>query len=147
MENLDLGDLTQIDDVAGRGKSNYDIRYLEGRDKWEVSELIFNHLNLDEKALSMYVHKDAKVILSVQGREHSEFMRGRSDSQTKSRTFTNRKLRDLLDRLGHEGVNNFALVPLGEKSGNDKVRREFYAVEPWDDRDISPVLESILNTE
>jgi hypothetical protein len=145
MEDFDLGDLTQIDDVAGRGKSDYDIRYLESREKWEVSELIFNHANLDENALSMYVHKDAKVIISIQDREHSEFMRGRSDSETKSRTFTNRKLRDLLDRLGHEGVNNFALVPVGEKTGPDKVGRYFYAVAPWNDREISPVLESILD--
>lgn len=147
MEDLNLSDLTQIDDVAGRGKSDYDIRYLEGREKWEVSELVFNHLNLDDNALSMYVHKDARVILSVQDREHSDFMRGRIDSENKSRTFTNRKLRDILDRLGHEGVDNFALVPLGNKSTPDNTQRDFYAIKPWDDREMSPVMESILNTD
>lgn len=145
MEDLNLDDLTQIEDVAARGESDYDLRYLESREKWEVSELAFNHLNLNQNALSMYVHKDARVIISVQDREHSEFMRGRSDSKQKVRTFTNRKLRDIMDRLGYDGVDKFALVPLGNKKGSDDVPRDFYAVEPWEDRDISPLLESILN--
>lgn len=147
MEELDFDDLTQIEDVAARGKSDYDLRYLENREKWEVSELAFNHLNLDKRALSMYVHKTGKVVISVQSREHSEFMRGRADSKKKSRTFTNRKLRDILDRLGYEGVNRFALVPLGSKKGTDNVPRDFYAVKPWNDREISPLLESMLQQE
>jgi len=147
MSEIDLDDLTQIEDVAARGKSDYDLRYLESREKWEVSELAFNHLNLNKQALSMYVHKDAKVVISVQSREHSEFMRGRADSKQKSRTFTNRKLRDIMDRLGYEDVDRFALVPLGNQTGSDDVDRNFYAVEPWEDRDISPLLESILNKD
>jgi len=147
MSEIDLDDLTQIEDVAARGKSDYDLRYLESREKWEVSELAFNHLNLNKQALSMYVHKDAKVVISVQAREHSEFMRGRADSKQKSRTFTNRKLRDIMDRLGYEDVDRFALVPLGGQTGSDDVDRSFYAVEPWESRDISPLLESILNKD
>jgi len=133
---IDLNGLVEVSDVQKRGDVHYDLRYLPKREKWEFSQEAFDALDLQNHALREYVSKDGDVVLSVQAEEDSSFMTGRSDSEEKGKLFTNRKLRDHLNQLGHEDVDNFALVHAGSKGDV-----HFYVVDPWGDRDISPLLE------
>jgi len=107
---IDLDGLVEVSDVQKRGDVHYDLRYLPKREKWEFSQESFDALDLQNHALREYVSKDGDVVLSVQAEEDSSFMTGRSDSEEKGKLFTNRKLRDHLNQLGHEDVDNFALV-------------------------------------
>lgn len=139
MENdrpLDTSSLIEISDVAKRGTVYYDLRYLSEREKWEFGQEAFDALGLEENALREYISKDGDVVLSVQDPEDSSFYRGRSDSENKGLVFTNRKLREHLDKLGYEDVDNFALIPVAREEDQD-----FFIVDPWGDRDMSPLLE------
>lgn len=134
--SIDFNGLVEVSDVQKRGDVYYDLRYLPKQDKWEFSQEAFDALNLENKALREYVSKEGDVVVSVQDPEDSTFMKGRSDSTKKGKLFTNHKLRDHLDQLGNEGVENFAFIPAGQDGGV-----HFYVVDSWDDRELSPLLE------
>lgn len=135
-KSIDPNDLVEVSDVQKRGDVYYDLRYLPSQEKWEFSQEAFDVLGLQNQALKEYISKDGDVVLSVQDEEDSSFMKGRSDSEVKGKLFTNRKLRDHLDQLGHEDKDNFALIPAGDKGDVF-----YFIVDPWGDREISPLLE------
>jgi hypothetical protein len=133
---LDTDNLIEVSDVAKRGEVYYDLRYLSEREKWGFRRESFDALSLEENALREYISKDGDVVLSVQDPKDSSFYRGRSDSENKGLVFTNRKLREHLDKLGYEDVDNFALIPVAREED-----REYFIVDPWGDREMSPLLE------
>lgn len=121
--SIDLSEMTEVSNVNRRSSQQFDLRYLEGQERWEVSETTFNTLRLNENGFRMFVHPTHGVILTTQNVEESTFYRG-----TKTQQFTARKLRGVLNSEGLTG-DQFALKPV-ENNGT-------YIVEPWGDRTVS----------
>ena len=104
---------------TGRKDTDFDLRYLTSQDRWQVSDQAFNTLDLGWKGLNFHTDiENNRVLVSVQDRENSTFMRGRNKEEaTKGREFTATILRTLLDKMGHKSVNRFALEPVGTNNG------------------------------
>jgi hypothetical protein len=118
--------------VTAQGrKTNIDLRYLEGQDRWQVSDQVFETLDLSENGFNVYVN-EGEIVLSSQSIDESDYMKG-----SKVNAFTANGWRTLFDNLGHEGENDFALSIEHQEDGIT-----YLSVEPWGDRvtsDMSPL--------
>lgn len=134
---MDFSDLNEVTSVNSKKDTvGADLIYRASREKFELSEMAFNILDANSNGLKMFVdNEDREVYLTVQGREDSEFYKGREDTEQKSQWFTARKLWRYLGNLftDEEGfaITEFDLEP----------------VEQTEDRLVLRVVEHDANTE
>lgn len=114
-------------------KAGIDLRYHESSDRFEVSQQVKDQLDLGTNGINFYAGPQGQqLVMSVQEREASTFMRGRKEEPTKTNHFSAKGVRQLADRVGLEGVNEFSLEIVHEE--NDVI---YLAVTEWQEGQIS----------
>ena len=125
LNDFNMNDFSPLSTVTGhRGRSqNYDVRYSDKTGLFQVSDRVFDYLNLENRSVNVSsVGQGAAVgfVVVPEGEGNVLKRRQRRDSDEvmqKGRKFNAASVRLMLDKAGMEDVNEFALVPI---SGSDK---------------------------
>lgn len=134
---MDFSELNEVTSVNSKKDTvGADLIYRASREKFELSELAFNILDANNNGLKMFVdNEDREVYLTVQGREDSEFYKGREDTEQKSQWFTARKLWRYLGNLFTD-EDGFAITEF-----------DLEPIEQTEDRLVLRIVEHDANTE
>lgn len=144
---MDLRNLTRMTNVHERGRQDYHLRYSEKTEKFKLSDLAFEQLQIPHKSLDPEIDPDGIVALVVVPEGMGALKKRRGD-MNKTQEFRAKKLRRYLDAGELNGVNEFALIPSGiitvrDEDGNVDHHKYVYEIAEWEDEyeDSDPLLE------
>lgn len=112
MNQINFSTLTPIQ--ANTRSKNYDLRYRENNNRWEVNQRVFDHLGLDIKGFSILRSEDGTAVIAIVPNDQATVLRG-TEGKKKGRFFTSSNFTDLVRAQHGQETTEFQMTYLGEQ--------------------------------